>query len=168
MELANGGDQKEPRCLWLRLIRASMSFQRLAVILTYFGCITSPSCSAKYSHTDPSQPLLRWFSDSPVCLNKAHHWTLMHLSDIWNLLMLKPEAVDTLNDICAYSWMKMHLQQDCGNTVSQAFRCPEKALQSGRCLKADSLDAVAFSSPCQWVVFTLTSYNFHHLDKWVG
>lgn len=93
-----------------------MSFQHLTVAVTCFWCITSPSRSAKCSHSPP--PLRPWcFSDSPIRPNNTHHWTLNGclLIDSWNLLMLLAgsHGYSTINYIYVHihEW-KIHFQPD--------------------------------------------------------
>lgn len=85
-------------------------------------CITSPFSSAKHSHINPHPSL----SSCGGCLthqrNNAHHSTNVFN---WQLEPINAEASShgygTVKYICAYSWMKIHFQQDlyekCGNSV---------------------------------------------------
>lgn len=126
-------------------------------------CITTPSSSAKYSHINPPpRPLVpQWLFDSPILPNKAHHWTNAFN---WQLEPINTEAsshgYDTIQYICAYSWMKNTFSAGFvlwKLSVSQASACPEKALETCRCLQTDS---PCFSRSAPGVLFTLKNYNF--------
>lgn len=121
-------------------------------------------------HKPPPDPSSCGGSDSPILLNNAHHWTDAFN---WQLEPINTEASShgygTIQYICAYSWMKLHFQQDSQLwkvSVSQAFGRPERPLRRLEMFGGWLTSAAAFSRPAPWV-FTLRSYNFQVLDNWV-
>lgn len=71
-----------------------MPFQHLTVAVTWFWCLTCPSCPAKYGHRVPLPPVLLWLTDpTEQCLPLNSQ--RMSLIDSWNLLMQSPVAMTT-------------------------------------------------------------------------
>lgn len=88
------------------------------------------------------------------------------------MLLASSHGYSTINYIRTYSWMKNTFSagfkmETWSHSVSWSLDVLKRPFRAADVLRLTHY-TVAFSTPAPWVVFTLRSYNFHDLDKWVG